>query len=51
MKILIPMAGRGKRFEEAGYSFPKPLSIYIYIYDPSARTQTVMEKSMMRRNQ
>ena len=25
MKILIPMAGRGKRFEEAGYSFPKPL--------------------------
>jgi len=25
MKILIPMAGRGKRFEDAGYSFPKPL--------------------------
>jgi NDP-sugar pyrophosphorylase family protein len=25
MKILIPMAGRGKRFETAGYSFPKPL--------------------------
>jgi NDP-sugar pyrophosphorylase family protein len=25
MKILIPMAGRGKRFENAGYSFPKPL--------------------------
>jgi len=25
MKIIIPMAGRGKRFEEAGYSFPKPL--------------------------
>jgi NDP-sugar pyrophosphorylase family protein len=25
MKILIPMAGRGKRFEIAGYSFPKPL--------------------------
>ena len=25
MKILIPMAGRGKRFEAAGYSFPKPL--------------------------
>jgi len=25
MKILIPMAGKGKRFEDAGYSFPKPL--------------------------
>ena len=25
MKILIPMAGRGKRFDDAGYSFPKPL--------------------------
>ena len=25
MKILIPMAGRGERFEAAGYSFPKPL--------------------------
>ena len=25
MNILIPMAGRGKRFEAAGYSFPKPL--------------------------
>ena len=25
MKVLIPMAGRGKRFEDAGYSFPKPL--------------------------
>ena len=25
MNILIPMAGRGKRFEDAGYAFPKPL--------------------------
>ncbi len=25
MNILIPMAGEGKRFEVAGYSFPKPL--------------------------
>jgi HAD superfamily hydrolase (TIGR01509 family) len=25
MNILIPMAGAGKRFEEVGYSFPKPL--------------------------
>lgn len=25
MKVLIPMAGRGKRFEDAGYSFPKPI--------------------------
>jgi NDP-sugar pyrophosphorylase family protein len=25
MKVLIPMAGRGKRFNDAGYSFPKPL--------------------------
>jgi len=25
MNILIPMAGRGKRFEDVGYSFPKPL--------------------------
>ena len=25
MNIIIPMAGRGKRFEDAGYSFPKPL--------------------------
>ena len=25
MQILIPMAGRGKRFEDAGYTFPKPL--------------------------
>lgn len=25
MKILIPMAGAGSRFEVAGYSFPKPL--------------------------
>lgn len=23
--VLIPMAGAGKRFQEAGYSFPKPL--------------------------
>ena len=25
MNILIPMAGRGKRFKEAGYKKPKPL--------------------------
>jgi len=25
MNVLIPMAGAGKRFEEMGYSFPKPL--------------------------
>ena len=25
MNVIIPMAGRGKRFEAAGYSFPKPL--------------------------
>ena len=25
MNILIPMAGAGARFEQAGYSFPKPL--------------------------
>ena len=25
LNILIPMAGEGKRFQEAGYSFPKPL--------------------------
>jgi len=25
MNILIPMAGRGSRFEQAGYTFPKPL--------------------------
>lgn len=25
MLVIIPMAGRGKRFGEAGYSFPKPL--------------------------
>ena len=25
MKVLIPMAGAGSRFEEAGYTFPKPL--------------------------
>ena len=25
MNVIIPMAGRGKRFEDAGYSFPKPL--------------------------
>ena len=25
LKIVIPMAGAGKRFLEAGYSFPKPL--------------------------
>ncbi len=25
MKVLIPMAGRGKRFVEAGYTIPKPL--------------------------
>jgi len=25
MNVLIPMAGRGSRFEEAGYTFPKPL--------------------------
>ena len=25
MNILIPMAGAGSRFEEAGYTFPKPL--------------------------
>lgn len=25
MKIVIPMAGAGSRFEKAGYSFPKPL--------------------------
>jgi NDP-sugar pyrophosphorylase family protein len=25
MKILVPMAGRGSRFEEKGYTFPKPL--------------------------
>lgn len=25
MNVLIPMAGRGSRFEQAGYTFPKPL--------------------------
>lgn len=25
MKVIIPMAGAGSRFEKAGYSFPKPL--------------------------
>ena len=25
MKVLIPMAGAGSRFEQAGYTFPKPL--------------------------
>lgn len=25
MNVLIPMAGRGSRFQEAGYTFPKPL--------------------------
>lgn len=25
MKVVIPMAGRGSRFEKAGYTFPKPL--------------------------
>ncbi|MFH0806312.1 MAG: glycosyltransferase family 2 protein [Candidatus Brennerbacteria bacterium] len=25
LNILIPMAGRGSRFQEAGYTFPKPL--------------------------
>ena len=25
MKVLIPMAGAGSRFEKAGYTFPKPL--------------------------
>jgi len=25
LNILIPMAGRGSRFEKAGYTFPKPL--------------------------
>ena len=25
LKILIPMAGAGSRFEKAGYTFPKPL--------------------------
>jgi NDP-sugar pyrophosphorylase family protein len=25
MKALIPMAGAGSRFEDAGYTFPKPL--------------------------
>ena len=25
MNVIIPMAGKGKRFVDAGYSFPKPL--------------------------
>lgn len=25
LTVLIPMAGRGSRFEQAGYSFPKPM--------------------------
>jgi HAD superfamily hydrolase (TIGR01509 family) len=25
LNVLIPMAGRGSRFEQAGYTFPKPL--------------------------
>src|ERR1035437_7915838 len=25
LNIVIPMAGRGSRFQEAGYAFPKPL--------------------------
>jgi dTDP-glucose pyrophosphorylase len=25
LKIVVPMAGAGKRFQEAGYTFPKPL--------------------------
>ena len=25
MNIVIPMAGAGSRFQEAGYTFPKPL--------------------------
>lgn len=25
LNVLIPMAGAGSRFEQAGYTFPKPL--------------------------
>ena len=25
MNVLIPMAGAGSRFQQAGYTFPKPL--------------------------
>jgi len=39
MKILIPMAGRGKRFEDAGYSFPKP----IIDIDGKAMIQVIVE--------
>ena len=39
MKILIPMAGRGKRLEQAGYTFPKPL----IEVDGKPMIQTVVE--------
>ena len=25
LNIVVPMAGKGSRFQEAGYTFPKPL--------------------------
>lgn len=33
MKILIPMAGAGKRFSDAGYTTPKPLLPTTYLKD------------------
>lgn len=33
MKILIPMAGAGKRFSDAGYTTPKPLIPTTYLKD------------------
>ena len=33
MKILIPMAGAGKRFSDAGYTIPKPLLPTTYLED------------------
>lgn len=46
MNVLIPMAGRGSRFAQAGYTFPKPL------IDVNGKTmiQTVVENLGMEAN-
>lgn len=40
MNIVIPMAGRGSRFQKAGYTFPKPL---IEVMDGKPMIQVVVD--------
>lgn len=49
LNVLIPMAGAGSRFEQAGYTFPKPL-IEVSNFNSKPMIQVVVENLNLKAN-